>query len=167
MKRIALFVGIVIALSLFCSCTEKERPSTLELITELTSHEVGLPAGSIYSTASGKGDDGYMSSSLIASLYGDGSIPKVCEGWIECSAFIPLSSHPCEFSVIYCSSYDVAEDTATLLSKRLLLLKKAKIGGEYDFELDHAKVIIFKNYAILIISSDSAAAEKAIKSIIS
>lgn len=166
MKRIALLVGIVIALSLFCSCAKKDQPSTLEIITELTLREVGLPAGSIYSTISGEGDDGHMSPSLIATLYGDGSTPKVSEGWIECSAFIPLSNHPCEFSVIYCSSYDVAENTAALLSRRLLLLQKAKCGGEYDFELDSAKVIIFKNYAILIISSDSAAAEKLVKTML-
>ena len=163
LKAVATVLCLLLVSTFICSCDKHPTPATLEIVMKLCENEIGLPAGNIYSTVTSKGEDGHMSSSLLSAIFG-GSLPEVSADWIECSVFLPLANHPCEFTVIHCSSQDAAEDTARLLSHRLLSIKNTK--EEWEDMLGNAKVIVYKNHACLLISSDTAAAEKLVKTML-
>jgi hypothetical protein len=129
----------------------------------LTDAEIGLPAGRYYSLTASEGDDEYLSDSLLKALYGNGSLPSVTEGWVDCALYLPILDHPCEFAVIYCRDRDSADDTARLLCARLGVIKNAKNTPEYSNVLEGGMVTVTGNYALLIISSDSEAALSALK----
>ena len=166
MKKHTIALIAIIIFIFLPSCAEQNAPSAIDIVKSLTDAEFFLPAGKIYSTAATEGEDEYISDPLISTLFGGASIPVITTDWIDCAMFLPLSDHPCEFAVIRCASSDAAKDTASLLSLRLLSIKKTKGGKESNELLDTSRVIVYKNYACLIISSDSAAAEKLIKTMI-
>jgi len=164
MKRYAaIFLILLLLLTSLPSCTQKEALSCRQLLQDMTYAEIGLPAGKYYSLSAAEGESEYLSGSLLIALYGNGELPRVTEGWIDCALYLPYSSHPCEFAVVYCRDRDCAEDTARLLSTHLGVLKNAKTSPEYSEMLENAKVSIIGNYALLIISSDSNAAVSAFK----
>ena len=166
-KTAALFLTVFLLISLLCSCAdEKKAPSCLSVLEAMTSAEVGLPAGRIYSLSVSDTDDGYLSASLIKSLYGNGSLPAVSESWIDCAVFISTLGHPCEFAVVYCSDRNAAEDTARLFSSRLNSIKSLKSDEEYSNMLDRAQISICGNFVLMTISSDPQNALKIAKKLI-
>ena len=165
MKKI--ISGLIAVIIIFLSaCGVRDTTTAAAIVKGLTDAEIGLPAGKIYSTAADEMDEEYISDSLLSTLFGSASMPTVSSDWRECAMFLPLSNHPCEFIVIHCASGDAAEDTASLLSLRLISIKKAKGGEGANDLLDSSCVTVYKNYACLIISSDPIAAEKLIRSMI-
>ena len=134
-----------------------------EVIAAMTEKEVGLPVGSYYSASANEGDTEYLSASLLASLFGNGSLPPVAEDWIDCALFLSLKESPCEFAVILCSSRDAAEDTAALFHSRLAAIRITKTATQYVQMIENASVTITGNYAILIISTDPENALRAAK----
>ncbi len=164
MKRYAaIFLILLLLLTSLPSCAQKEALSCRQLLQAMTDVEIGLPAGKYYSLSAVEGESEYLSESLLIALYGNGELPRVTEGWLDCALYLPLLDHPCEFAVIYCRDRDCANDTARLLCARLGVLKNAKTAPEYKEMLDNAKVIVTGNYALLIISSDSETAISAFK----
>lgn len=169
MKRpAALFLVFVFLLySLFsCSAIKKVHPLCREVLSAMASSEIGLPAGKYYSSSAPKGDTEYLSDTLIASLFGNGSLPEVTKDWIDCALFLSLNQSPCEFAVILCSSRDAAEDTAMIFHSRLAAIKITKIASEYAEMIANASITITENYAIFIISTDPEAALKSAKKVI-
>ena len=122
-----------------------------------------LPAGKYYSSKAQKGEPEYLSSTLIASLFGGGSYPKVAEDWIEVALYLSVGNHPCEFAVILCQNRDAAHDTAKLFCSRLSAIKITKNSAEYENMITNAKVAVSGNFALLIISSDPENALKIIQ----
>ena len=158
------FVVILLFSSLFsCSATQNIHTPCRDVVAAMTEAEIGLPAGRYYSTSECEGDDEYLSSSLIASLLGNGSLPTVTSDWLDCAFFLSLKESPCEFAVILCSSRDAAEDTAALFHSRLAAIRITKTAPEYSQMIENASVTVTGNYAILIISTDPSSALKAAK----
>lgn len=154
----------LIASVLLSSCAySSEIIPCRDIISELTSLEINLPAGKIYSSYAREGEDEYISESLLRALFAEGGEIALLESWIDYALFLPSGNHPCEFIAILCDTPSSAKDTARLLCRRLNAIKSVKKEGErteYDAYLDNAEVIISRNYVLLIISSDSAAAKK-------
>lgn len=174
----ALISFLLIASALLSSCAySSEIIPCRDIISELTSLEIGLPAGKIYSASAGEGENGYISDSLLTSLFG-GEMNTLIDGWLDYAFFLPSGSHPCEFIVILCDTPTTAKDTARLLSRRLNTLRTANKAGGNKIDsttatnatkkattdtaayLENAAVMISRNYVLLIISSDTATAKK-------
>lgn len=162
MKRsAALFFAILLFFCMLISCAEQESPpSCREILSSVAEAEIGLPSGKFYSMTAEKGDDEYLSESLISSLFGGGSYPTVAKDWLDCALFLSIGNHPCELAIILCQNHDAALDTARLLNDRLSAIKITKNAPEYAKMIDSAKVTVKGNYAILLISSDSENAMK-------
>lgn len=162
MKRsAALFFAILIFFCTLPACGNQDpQKNCREILSAVTKAEIGIPAGKFYSLSADKGDDEFLSESLISSLFGGGSYPEIANDWLDCALYLSLGSHPCEFAVILCNSRDTAEDTARLLGSRLSAIKITKTEPQYQKMIDAAKVAVIGNYALLIISSDSENALK-------
>ena len=170
MKRpAALFLVIVLLISSLFSCSNfgSQYAPCREIVAAMTAAEIGLSAGKYYSLSAPEGDEEYLSKSLIASLFGNGSLPKVTDDWLDCALFLSLKDSPCEFAAILCSNRDAAEDTAALFHSRLAAIKVIKTTPEYSAMIESASITITGNYAIFIISTDPTttlkAANKAIR----
>ena len=182
----ALISFLLIASALLSSCAySSEIIPCRDIISELTSLEIGLPAGKIYSATAGEGEEGYISDSLLTSLFG-GDMNTLIDGWLDYAFFLPSGNHPCEFIVILCDTPTTAKDTARLLSRRLNTLRTAnkatansidnttatnttnkatadnanKLTADTAAYLENAAVMISRNYVLLIISSDTATLKK-------
>lgn len=166
MKNITLFVILLLLFSLLPSCAHSQNPDCREILGEMTQAEIGLPAGKIYSMRADEGDEEYISDHLINSLYGDGKLPVMADGWLDLAVFLPSSAHPCEFAVILCDSEDTATDTARLLCRRLDVIRTAKSDEKYASYLDSATVTVMRNYVLFIISSDTENALRSASKII-
>ena len=163
LRYIALFVLLFLLGNTLCACSSAEKTPCREILTAMTDAEVGLPAGTVYDARADRDGDRLPSESLLGALYGNGKMPPVSDSWLDCALFLSLSEHPCEFAVFLCNSHDAAVDTARLLCSRLDVIKTLKSNGEYGSMLDGARVTVIKNYALLIISSDSDNAERVAK----
>ena len=126
----------------------------------MTNAEISLPAGKIYWSGAEKGEDDYLSASLLNALLGSGMTATLRESWLDIALFLSLGESPSEFAVILCRDRDSAIDTAKLLNLRLSAVKATKKAPEYKEMTENAKVTVIGNYALLIISSDSEAALK-------
>ncbi len=166
MKKITLILCLLLVILTLPSCVERERPACREILGEIMLSEVGLPAGKIYSMLAVKGDEEHLPDTLTARLFGEGSTPPVSRGWLDLAIFLPSSSSPCEFAIILCDSEDTATDTARLLCRRLDVIRTAKGDGDLPSLLDNATVTVIRNYALLIISSDTQNALKTASKII-
>ena len=131
MKKNKLFcaaISLCLALSLIiplASCVySNEIVPCIDVLNALTEAEIGLPAGKIYSASAGEGEEGYISDSLLNSLFG-GDMNTLIDGWLDYAFFLPSGNHPCEFIVILCDTPTTAKDTARLLSRRLNTLRTA------------------------------------------
>lgn len=166
MLKRALLLFIVTALSLFSSsCSrEIEIPRTNQIISTLCDTEINLPAGRIYSSDFDKTDKNYLQDRLLASYFGEPNIEKYKNDWASYSFFLSSSAHPCEFVAIYCSTPEALIDTSRMLASRLDTKKKL-FCDKFKEYTDEGAVITIKNYAVLIISSDTETAVKAIKKI--
>ena len=163
-KTAVIFLSVLIILYALSSCgVRKTRPSCREILSAVTSTEIGLPAGRFYSSKAPEGDKEYLSDSLISSLFGGGAYPEVAKDWIDVALYLSLGDHPCEFAVILCQNRDAAHDTAKLFCKRLSAIKITKNSPEYATMISDAKVTVSGNYALLIISSDAENAFKSVK----
>ncbi len=156
---------IILLCPVCLSSCEKNMPSTEKILSSLIQNEINLPSGQVYLSKSPKGEDSYVTDSLISSLYGGGSMPPEHNDWIEFAIFLS-SSHPCEFAVFLCDSAQAALDTSKTLCSRLTALKNFWEGSQYSSYTDNAEVIISGNFCVLIISSDTVAAKKTLKSLI-
>lgn len=166
-KTVALFLSILLLIPLLASCSDaRKAPSCLSVLEAMMSAEIGLPAGRVYSLSSSREDDGYLSESLIKSLYGNGSLPPISHSWIDCAVFISTLGHPCEFAVAYCSDRNAAEDTARLFNSRLKSVRALKFDEGCSAMLDGAQISICGNFVIMIISSDPSNAFKTARGLI-
>jgi hypothetical protein len=185
---ISLCLALFIVLGL-CSCGYSNEIVPCEnIVKAITDSEIGLPAGKIYSASAGEGESGYIPDSLLNSLFGGGGKISLFDSWIDYSFFMPSLAHPCEIVVILCDTPENAKDTARLLCRRLNTIKSVKgdkdsatpyssapqkktapnnangspstVLPDYSAYLDGAEVTISRNYVLLIISSDTAAAKK-------
>ncbi len=167
MKRKILI--IILCITLLCivclSSCSRQPPSAQNILSHLLETEINLPSGQVYLSSSPEGEDSYVSSSLLAVLYGGGSEPNEYDDWVEFAIFLS-SSHPCEFAVFLCDSPQSALDTSKTLCSRLTTLKNFWSDSQYSSYTEGAEVIISGNFCALIVSSDTTAAKKVLKSLI-
>ena len=160
---ISLCLALLFILSLTSCVYSDEIIPCIDVLNALTAIEIGLPAGKIYSATAREGEEGYISDSLLASLFGGGEKITLFEGWLDYAFFLPSGNHPCEIVVILCDTPTTAKDTARLLSRRLNTLRsanKASANAERTQYLENAAVMINRNYVLLIISSDTETLKK-------
>jgi hypothetical protein len=161
-RPIAVFLCILLLISTLPSCTDREQHASCRAVLEaMMQAELSLPAGKIYHMKTDGKKNEHLSKALICALLPGDSMLGVTEDWLDCAVFLPSSDHPCEFFVVLCQNRDAAEDTALLLGARLATIKRAKEdrGGM----LESAKVVIYGNYVLLIISADSENALRSAK----
>ena len=165
--RVASLILVFLVFFSLTSCLySTELVPCDEILDAMISGEISLPAGKVYSSKAKEGEKGYISASLMRALYGGEGSQELISGWIEYSFFLPDSDHPCELAVILCDSPENAKDTARLLCRRLNTIRKVKDDSQninatdLAAYLDSSEVTISRNYVLLIISSDTAAAKK-------
>ena len=166
MKR--KFLILILSITILCTCLSscsRQPPSAKSVLSLLIETEIDLPSGQVYLSTSTEGEASYVSNSLLAALYGGGSEPREYDDWVEFAIFLS-SSHPCEFAVFLCDSPQSALDTSKTLCSRLTTLKNFWSDSQYSFYTESAEVIISGNFCILVVSSDTTAAKKALKSLI-
>ena len=155
MKRIAaIFFVVIFTVLTLASCQERKAVPCRDVLAHMMDGEINVPAGKIYSSKAESGSDEFLPDSLTSALFGNGSMPKITAGWLDCALFLSLNEHPCELAVVYCQDRDTALDTAKLLNIRIDEVKKQK-GEQYAQMLDSAKVTVIGNYAVMAISTDS------------
>ena len=166
MKRLAaLFLSVfLIIFSLpSCSLLQGETSSCREIVGAMAKAEIGLPAGVFYSSSAPKGDEEFLSNTLMCALFGNGSFSTLSKDWIDAAVFLSLKESPCEFAVILCASRYAAIDTAKLFSSRISAIKITTNDPKYKEMTETATATVIRNYAILIISTDPQNALKAAK----
>ena len=163
MRKTALILLFLLTLSFFSSCATEDRTPCREILGKIMKTETSLPAGQVYSSRAEKGETEYMSASIINSLYGNGSVPPMADGWIEVAIFLPSSSHPCEFAIFLCDSRDTANDTARMLCTRLDIIRTVKSDENSLKMINNAEITIVGNYVLFIVSSDAKNALKTAK----
>ncbi len=159
MKKTTLILILFLIFTL-PSCAEGDRPSCREILGQLMTAEIGLPAGKVYSMTASQGEDEYLPEHLINALYGGGERPVMADGWLDLALFLPSSQHPYELAVFLCDSEDTATDTARMLCRRLDIIRTTKSEGDYSSYFDNATVTVMRNYVLFIISSDTQNALK-------
>ncbi len=162
------FLILILCISILCACVcscSQQPPSAEGILSHLLQTEIDLPSGQVYLSGSPEGEESYVSDSLLCALYGGGSMPKEYDDWVEFAIFLS-SSHPCEFAVFMCDSPQSALDTSKTLCSRLTSLKNFWSDSQYSSYTDNAEVIISGNICVLIVSSDTTAAKRLLKSII-
>ncbi len=157
-RILSLLIALNFCVFMFCSCGLSERASCREVLDAMVCGEMGLPAGSIYDKAAAEGDAEYFSDSLLCALLGEYGVSRIKSSWIDYAVFLSLTDSPCEFSVFYCDSREVATDTARLFCARLDAVRTAKSQQKYAEMLNAAKIAVYGNYVIMIISTDADAA---------
>lgn len=160
MKKITAFLTVLFVIFCIPSCAKQDMPSCRDILGEIMTSEIGLPAGRVYSSGATEGNEEYLPDSLINALYGNGSRPVMSDGWLDLAVFLPSSSHPCELAVFLCDSEDTATDTARMLCRRLDTLRTVKGYGEFSAYFDTATVTVMRNYVLFLISSDTENALK-------
>ena len=160
MKKTAIILSVLLITFILPSCGEQNNISCREVLAEIISAEIGLPAGKTYSIHAPEGDEEYLPDSLVDVLYGGGKRPVMADGWLDLAIFLPSSAHACEFAVFLCDSENCATDTARMLCSRLDLIRTTKGEGEYASYLDNATVTVIRNYVLFLISSDCKNAMK-------
>ena len=160
MKKIIAFLTVLFVIFCLPSCAKQDMPSCRDILGEIMAAEIDLPAGRIFSSMAGEGEDEYLPDSLINALYGNGSRPVMADGWLDLALFLPSSLHPCEIAIFLCDSQGTATDTARMLCRRLDLLRVAKENDENSSYFESATVTVMKNYVLLVISSDTENALK-------
>ncbi len=166
MKRKVLI--IILCATVLCACLSscsRQPPSAQYVLSGLLQTEINLPSGQVYLSTSPEGESSYVSDALLCALYGGGSMPKEHDDWVEFAIYLS-NSHPCEFAVFLCDSPQSALDTSKTLCSRLTTLKNFWGDSEYSSYTESAEVVISGNFCVLIISSDTTAAKKALKSLI-
>lgn len=163
-RAILLLLIIILPLSAISCSNPPEMPRTNLIISTLCDTEISLPAGKIYSSDLNPTDKNHLSDRLISAYLGEPDIEKYKKDWVSYSIFVPSGSHPCEFAAIYCSTPEALIDTSRLLTSRIDSVKR-QYGNEFQGYTDNAKVINIGNFAILIISSDTATALKAVRKV--
>lgn len=156
MKRpTAFFLSVLfLCLSLVSCADNKPQKSCLEILDAMTQAEIGLQSGKFYSISANKGEEEYVSESLLAALFGGGSAVTLREHWLDLALFLPFGEHPAEFAIILCRDRDTAIDTAKALNSRLAAIRVTKTAEQYKSIIDNAKVTVIGNYALLVISTD-------------
>lgn len=155
-RRFFSLFAILLIFSSLHSCDNYDSShyvSCSQLVSQLTEKEIGLPCGRIYSYEKSEGSPGFVSSSLLSAMYGEGSVPDCCLYWIDYAVFLSQTAHPCEICIVLCSSPQNAEDTAKLMCKRFDSLR-AKYSEEYPSYFTRDSVYIYNNYVIFTVSSD-------------
>ena len=161
-RLIVVFLIVVLLTSSLPSCASRQQHASCRAVLEaMMTTELSLPAGKIYDMNVESGKDEYLSNALICALLPDDSMLDVIEDWLDCAVFLPSADHPCEFFAVLCQNRDAAKDTALLLGMRLASIRRTK--EEKDGMLDGAKVVIYGNYVLLIISTDSETALRSAK----
>ena len=166
MKRKILV--LILCISILCACLSscsRQPPAAKSVLSRLLQTEIDLPSGQVYLSSSPEGDKSYIPDSLVASLYGGGSMPREYDDWVEFAIFLS-SSHPCEFAVFLCDSPQSALDTSKTLCSRLTTLKNFWSDSQYSFYTENAEVIISGNFCVLVVSSDTTTAKKMLKTLI-
>ena len=161
-RLIVVFLIVVLLTSPLPSCASRQQHASCRAILEsMMTAELSLPTGKIYDMNVESGKDEYLSNALICALLPSDSMLGVIEDWLDCAVFLPSTDHPCEFFVVCCQNRDAAKDTALLLGARLATIKREK--EEQDGMLEGAKVVVYGNYVLLIISADSENALRSAK----
>ena len=162
-KRVFVFF-LVLTITLSACSKSPEIPRTEQIISALCENEINLPVGNIYSSDLDTDSKNYLNDTLLSAYFGEPNIDKYKSDWISYSIFIHSGVHVCEFAAIYCSTPESIIDTAKLLLSRLDSIKK-QAAAEFPLYTDEAQVITRGNYVMLIISSDTQSAIKAIKKV--
>ena len=161
--RLVLCTLITLCLAL-SACASKSSPESV--LRALVEAEKGRVGGSIYFLSADEGENGYISDTAFASIYGfDRTLDGLSEGAIYLSDFC----HPVELAVFLCNSTYAAEDIAVYLKGRIKTLyesasESARFSGinedEYREYIRSAEVIVSGRYVALIISSDAREAKR-------
>ncbi len=165
-KALVSFLCIIFFVAALTCCAKREDPACRDILSAMIEAEIDIPAGKIYDLRASEGNEEYIEERVINSLFGNGSVPPMRQGWLDLALFLPTSDHPCELAVFRCDTPDTASDTARLLCRRLDLIKSAKTSAEYSAILSTATVTVIDNYVMLIISKDPAQAVRAARSLI-
>ncbi len=159
-----LLLPLLVLALLLPSCSNTHAsPSTL--LDAICQAEASLPSGRRYLLSAPENDPLHPSPELLASLWGNGSLPPAFDG-VEDAAFFFSYTHPCELAVFLCKESDRAEEVATLCTARLSHLQRYYEQTENADGLayiERATVRIRGRWVIFCISSDPAASLRAFR----
>lgn len=166
LKRFLPFIILAALILSAASCGRRAAP--VEIVNALMEVESSRSAGATYTSESREGQKDYLSPRLLASAYG---IPPEFDGIISAAIHLSPFGYPFEYGAFYCKSPACAEDVALYCRERIDTLTEnaadsARFIGvtvnDYLNCLRNATVIISGRQVVLIISSDTAAAKRAL-----
>ena len=153
-----LVTAVCFVLCMLGSGAERETVSPYAVLSGILSVEVDCPVGTVYHSAAAEGEEGYFSSSLCATLYGDGDLPAEWASVEDFAIFLSATESPTELAVFLTPTRADAEEVAELCVERLGVLQRYYRGSDLEAYAAGGRVVVLGRYVVMVISSDSDAA---------
>lgn len=124
----------------------------------MLAYEKDCPAGVIYLSSAEEGEEGYLSESFCAALYGDGAPPKEWASVREFAIFQSATPSPTELAVFRAAGRAEAEEIAEMCTRRLSVLRHFYRGTDGEVYASGGRVAILGHFVVMAVSSDAALA---------
>ncbi len=161
--RFSLFCGACLCFAvclLFCGCTA-QGATPYAVLCSLQETQQELPAGACYVLSAAPDEETYPTESLLAVLFGNGSLPAAFEE-IEDGAFFFSYSDSCELAVFRCKGSRGREAVTKMCLDRLQYLKSVHPDRESE-ALQSATVTVRGKWVLLCICEDPDATARAFR----
>lgn len=162
-KAVSLLCALTAIFLLLTACHTKEQAAPADAVAAMCAAEKPLPSGRVYSLSATKDSDEYLSDTLLATTFGNGSLPPAMDGVSDAACFFSYTQ-PCEFAVFLCKSTDSTDAVAKMCLQRLDTLKHER-ANEASY-LENACVTVRGRWVVLCISSDTDAALRAFRRVV-
>lgn len=152
----ALLCALLFSLSACGSVT-----TTDEILLAALSSQKELPAGQTYHSTATPGESAYADETLLATLYGDGTLPIEFASVRAFSVYLCERYEPCELAVFLCASRADAYAVGEMCLRRLDTVKRLCNGTEWAEQSQNGTVSVVGKYVILALCPDPASAASA------
>ena len=163
-RLLAAFSALAFCLSLSACGGTPTLPQ--DVVSAISSAEIGLPMGMLYHSDAPIGSDEYLPRELLSATY---SIPLDYNGIEKAAIRLSGNGHPCEFAVFLCKDGRIADDISLFFTERIRSLSSNALFSsdlcnmmpdEYKTYIENAQICVSGRYVALIISSDPAKAKR-------
>ena len=163
MKRMGM-VLLCAALMLSCiACGEGKSP--YEYLEDF-SHLYPLPAGRMYDSEAGEGEETYLDPAIFTLLYGRDGWGDDREDIDRFSLFLGTSStHIYEMGIFECYDRDGANEILGLVNTRLSLLIKSNVDADMSAVMG-AQVAMFGKCVVYVVLPDNEKAMRVIERVV-
>lgn len=143
-------IFIIILSLIFCTSCNKDKNVNLTSCHDILKNicdEENIKYDTIYSKDKTKGNDGYISDTLLLCMFNGNK--EIFKEWSDIAFILPCKNEKYEICIIRCDSNDSINDASRILLNRAETLVKHQ-----NKENLHSNVTVIKNYIIMTVGED-------------